>query len=660
MTSELWPEGAPKLDLSEWKVTYALNDADIPWWAVALLDADKLTKDQIRVRHSMLEGREPHYASQIFWTTWADVVSKARTIIERRGDVDYWIEAAWADYNHEKETPGKLTQAVWDAALCSVRSFVQWAGLQDDDGKQFVMKPFHVRTLNSLRRNRQTVALLPFEHAKSVLVSYIIPMMDWCEWKDCSQIRVYLDDDSRMKAVDRLKQQVEYNERLQKLFPWFRRPRKGDKSNRWNQKSFSIGGRTIADAGFRAFTIKAGRIGHRANRVIYDDIVTSTECDSESVQKRNYDSILASGQTTPQTSTHQSRYGTSFTTFGLVGTLFSPIDANSRCWENFQIQERKGRKDYKTLRFDIFPQGEANADIVLWPEWRDSKAVHEMKLRLGPRVFMMRCRNRLQHEGLVTFPEDKVLAAMHDGEAGKPYLEYGKVPPNCDIVIGFDPAKGSTSRWAKNPAIVLYGLRNLADMTPYGPFVLPDRPEGPQPIWQHYIIKWKRLYGYDFTRQIDEIINWQQEYNCPVAIEMNNQQIHYWDYLKQIAPHIPVVDHETGLNKRNADQGVDTFAPLFYNGMIAIHAGGAPLDEVDAFRKEWIQWKSGPTPRGEFSDLVMASWIARYQLERAVFSVVREQRQQAMAPPRIAQVASTMWRGPMIPYGRGMRNNPYR
>lgn len=650
----------PRLDIKAWKDQYALNDADIEWWAVALLDENHLTKPQLRVRTWMLGGRETHLASQIYWTTWAEVVIKARSTVCRDKTMEDWIEAAWSDYNHEKDKGGPLWQNVVDSALCSVRSFVQWAGLQDDDGNPFVMKPFHVRTLNYLRRNRSTVALLPFEHAKSVIASYIIPMMDWCEWRDCSQIRVYLDDDTRQKAVSRLQQQVELNSNLQRLFPWFRKPRKGDASVIWNKRSFSIGGRTIGDAGFRAFTIKAGRIGHRANRVIFDDIVTSTEAESQTVQKRNYDYILSAGQTTPQTSTHQSRYHTSFTTFGLVGTLFSPIDSNSLCFEHFQLQERKGIKGYRVLRFDIYPRGEANADIVLWPEWRDAEAVHEMKRRLGPRVFMMRCRNRLQHEGLVTFPEYKVMEAIHDGENGRPMLPYGQLPPNCDIIIGFDPAKGSTSRWAKNPAIVLYGLRNLNDMTPYGPFVSPDRANGPQPAWMHYIIKWKRLYGYDFTRQIGEIINWYEEYRCPVAIENNNQQIHYWDYLKQIAPHVTVVDHHTGMNKRNADQGVDTFAPLFYNNMIAICAGGAPYDELDAFRKEWIQWKSGKTPVGEFSDLVMASWIARYQLETAVFSVVREQRAQQGPPSMPQRLASGMWRGPAIPFGRGMRHNPYR
>lgn len=653
-------QGEHKLDIKGWKDKYALNDTDVEWWAVALLDASKLTTNQRRVRQWMLEGQEPGQASPVFWTTWAEVVTKARTVICANKTMDEWIEAAWNDYDHENDKPGHLCQAVWDAALCSVRSFVQWAGLTDDDGNPMVMKPFHIKTVNALRRTRSVAVLIPFEHGKSVIASWIIPMMDWCEWRDCSQIRVYLDEDTRAKAVSRLKQQVEFNENLQKLFPWFRRPRRGDKSNIWNQRSFSIGGRTIADAGFRAFTIKAGRIGHRANRVIYDDIVTSTEAESQTVQKRNYDYILAAGQTTPQTSTHQSRYHTSFTTFGLVGTLFSPIDSNSLCFEHFELQERKEIKGYKTLRFDIYPRGEANKDIVLWPEWRSPDEVAEMKRRLGPRVFMMRCRNRLQHEGLVTFPEYKVMEAMHDGENGRPLLTYGQLPPNSDIIIGFDPAKGSTSKWAKNPAIVLYGLRNLNDMTPYGPFVSSDKAQGPQPAWMHYIIKWKRLYGYDFTRQIGEIIAWAEEFHCPVAIENNNQQIHYHDYLRQLAPHVVVVDHWTGRNKRNADQGVDTFAPLFYNNMIAIHAGGAPYDELDAFRKEWIQWKSGKTPVGEFSDLIMASWIARYQLETAVFSVVREQQSQMGRPSVPQQLARGMWRGPGIPFGRGMRHNPFR
>jgi hypothetical protein len=78
--------------------------------------------------------------------------------------------------------------------------------------------------------------------------------------------------------------------------------------------------------------------------------------------------------------------------------------------------------------------------------------------------------------------------------------------------------------------------------------------------------------------------------------------------MDKIAPDVRVICHTTGDNKRDPIQGVDQFEPILLNHRLVIHADQAPGEHVKALREELVGW-----PTWNFSDLVMALWIARHQ-----------------------------------------------
>jgi hypothetical protein len=116
------------------------------------------------------------------------------------------------------------------------------------------------------------------------------------------------------------------------------------------------------------------------------------------------------------------------------------------------------------------------------------------------------------------------------------------------------------------------------------------------------------LEGVGFHGQCQKMVELARAYNCPVAFEDNTLQAAYGEEIAKIASDVKTLCHTTGLNKRDPIQGVEQFEPILHNQRLIIHAMGAPGDQVKALRDELIGW-----PTHEFSDLVMALWIARYQ-----------------------------------------------
>lgn len=583
-------------DLEGFIAEHRLMDGQIPWWAVSLVQLERHTP-QSRVRDRRLEGRQPRESNaESWWLPWRDVVTRARAMA-----ADHPMEW-WREQDIERARK---------AALWSPRSFVEWVGLKDDDGEQIVLKDFHVRTVNTLRQKPFAVVLLPFEHCKTWLASQLIPLMDWAEWVDCRQGRIYLDGDTRRQQVQKLKHQVESNEQLHALFPWIRKPVAGDTSRTWNETSFSIGGRTLADASFEAYTIGMERMGRRFHRPIFDDVVTYPQSESAVTQESNWGYYLAGGRTMPQTTRQRSHWHTLWGTFGLCGTIFNPYDVNSRAIEQAE------KNHHTVLRFDIWPKGEGHKDIVLWPEFKPPAKVLEMRADLGSRMFDLRCRNLIRVGGLYTFPEKLVKAAEMDGMNGKPAFRYGDIPPGARLIIGFDPASGKAVREVANPAVVLYGMREMGTANiPTGPLWSgPDR-EARSDI-HHHIIEWQRLYGQDFYRQCSLLIQWARKYMCPLAIERNTLQVHYITEIQRMAPDVVVIgDVTTFETKYHPEDGVEMFAPLFENGKIIIHAADAPPEEVRALRTEFVKWRRNN--RRQNKDLVMACWIARRHLQNYV------------------------------------------
>lgn len=526
---------------------------------------------------------------------WDRLQKRALDQAEKK-PIEWWREQAWK----EREITGKcgpIAEQVRDAALRSPRAFVQFTNQQDDEGNVIELADFHLDVISAMRQHTPACIILPLEHGKTYLSSIVVPLMDWAEWPNATECRIYWNESHVKKQILRLMQQVEYNEELQKIFPWIRRPTSEDKSKQWGTEGFSIGGRTLADRSFEPLTARGFSVGNRYSVVAADDWVTRGNCSSVVEQDKLDDHFHQAVMSMAQRVKRESKYGTKWGRCYLTGTLYDRRDVNYRVSAEFT------KKGFKSLVYRVYPKGRGHRDIVLWPEGRPPEYIEEMEQRLGPRNFRLRMMNQVIEEGMQCFPDEQVEAATQEN------YEYGVLPLGSVAVIGFDPASGKTTSASADPAIVLYAEVDDPDPEPkWGELadLREKRASGPRAFTSHFV-KWQRLQGYDFPKQCGEIINWARYYQLPVVIESNTLQKSYKDYISQVAPDVKVFLRHTGSNVMDPEDGIETFSDLFNAGRMIIHAGKAPWEEMRALTTQLVEW-----PQSRKKDLLMAFWFGKY------------------------------------------------
>jgi len=578
-----WREGQKKID--DFYVENHLNDHEVPWWSVSLLPLEPGTDEyKCRTRHQQgWRARAKDAAASdnngmadvgLDWAfLWADIVQLAS---------DEWGGANVADAVRED------TNACRFAALSDPRAFVQFVGLVDDDLEPWVLKDFHVKAIYAMRRSNLSCVLLPFAHGKSALSSIVVPLMDWAENAESTQIRIYHSGNHTKYWTRKLQAVVESNEALHQIFPWVDRPRRGDPcADIWSTDGFSIRGKTVVDPSFRPLTAGSSIVGVRADRVGADDWVNEFNSSSFAVQEKYYNYFKTGVLTMRRKRVNwSSPFGTKWGTTYIVGTLFDRRDINYRIFNEFSKTREKGDKTYYTMRVPVYPYRKSReSGEVIWPEKRPIEYVKQLEIDLGRRAFMMRCMNRPQETDETVFTE-RMLE-----DAKRVDLGYGVLPDagRFRILVAYDPASGNkNNRHAKYPAAVLMA-QNIDTEELH--FIRYERWPIPQP------------------RQVERLIEWAHQYDCPIYVESNNIQSSYRDWIRDKAPDVRVHTHYTSDIKHDAAAGVESLLPLFEASKVRIHTGGAEDLTVREFVTEFIEW-----PQGRYCDMVMAAWIGRHNL----------------------------------------------
>lgn len=556
-------------------IKLGLDDAQVPWFILPQLQYEAGSLES-RVRYSVQRGMRPAQEwlrTVSYYDIWQTIVEDAYNLVG--SDPEEWP----AEIERRRRVQSREMR---EAALQSPRAFTDICEIKDDEGERVVLKDFHVRSILHMRQTQFVCLLLPYMHGKSWLSSLLVPLMDWAEDPETTQIRIYAAEDFQHSYARGLMHAVESNDALHEMFPMVDKPGRGDPAYKnWGVEQFSIRGKTIAlhKPSFLPLTWKSRRTGKRADRVGADDWVNDGNADSMVEQPEMIKYFKSGVMTMPELRVKKSRYGTKWGTAFLVGTIFHKQDIN-----NVIAKEWKGIKGRKVIKVDVFPRRDSeDKQEVIWPERRPYDFVMMMKDALGDRAFNMRMRNRPQGEdGTEGFPEADVLAAVSED------YTYGEAPPGLPLIIGFDPATSKRTRYTKYPAIVLLAIG-------------PDR--------VHWVA-WDRLQGKSFPDQINTMILWANIHHCPIAVEDNQTQTSYGEQIRVQAPNVRIFSHTTTKNKRDPISGVEQFIPYFKNENAVIHGRNASKEQINNLTHEFIDW-----PQSKFTDLVMASWIAKRQYD---------------------------------------------
>lgn len=562
-----------------------LDDASVPWWALALLDL-KPGSEMERLRQDRHEGRSRWWLGHLGQERadyeapserlllWHDLVDLARRTVGRMTPRQAIAEMGSAACRH--------------AACTSVRALGQFIDLQDDDMEPWVFADFHVRGVRYMRTT--TCALLwPFAHGKSAISSLVVPIADWVENPETTELRVYRSRDFTVQWTMKLMAIVEGNEALHELTdgqvarpdPYALRRRL------WTVRDgFEIEGKTVADPSFRPVTIGGALTGLRADRPGADDLEDERNANSRPVQEKNYN-LIHSGLFTTQRnrtgSAWKSAYGTVYGTSYLLGTIFGKIGVNYRIFQELRERERGGERGVVTVRESIYPHRNARAEgSTLWPTRVGIDKALALEKSLGQRAFRLRCMNLPMQEGDDVFPEHWVERSVRED------LPYGQRPPEgCNLYIGYDPALGKRTKGTKFPAAVVLGYNHDLD------------------LW--YFLRYER-WSIPAPEQVRRLIAWATELHCPVVVEGNNIQESYEDWIHELTTSVQVITRPTTSAKHDIADGVESFRPLFENDRVRICAGGVPHEGLAEFKEEWTSW-----PTGLYKDMVMAAWFALYQ-----------------------------------------------
>jgi hypothetical protein len=563
------------------RITLSPDNPEIPWWAVWLLELENGGL-AYNVRRSQDRGwnfnRQP-FSGPDADHAWDEIVRKATILAGKFDPLDV-----------ARQEPDVCRKA----ALTSVRALCEFTGLKDDEQRPIKLMGFHVRTVNTIRCNPLVIALLPAFHGKSSLSTVVIPIADWAEQPEATQIRAYQSvKDFSTPMTRKIMDLVENNQDIKILFPWIRRPERGDPCEKmWSTQGFSIGGKQVVEYSFRPVTPGSSPVGIRGDRIIADDWVTEKNCSTPQTQDRYHHWFHSGIMTMRRRTEWKSNYGTKWGTAAAVGTIYDRGDYLARLSKEWKLKIQHGEAAYKVLRFSVYPTKHARLEgTVLWPYKRPLSWVTEQENELGRRGFRMRYLNLPMEDDEVVFREQAVKDALSDE------WEFGEQPADSRVIVGYDPAKGGNRRsyHAKFPACVVLAFR--AD------------PINPERTYCH-IVEWHR-WNVSQPEQVRRLVEISRRYQSSVVVEDNATQRSYSEWIAEQAPDVRCINHTTGNVKHDVNDGVESFQPLFDNGLMIIHCRGAAQADVKAISEEWMEW-----PQGRYTDLVMACWMARYQWKK--------------------------------------------
>jgi len=423
--------------------------------------------------------------------------------------------------------------------------------------------------LISDKSSNRTLILAPRDHGKTTQIK------GRCLWEvghnPNLRIKYVMGVDNKAKGVvSHIGSLIDRNERVRLVFPHLR---PGQKET-WTKHELFVE-RTnegLQDATFEAAGVLSSAVSGRADKLIFDDIVTPQNAVHQPALQKQVKYQYANAWIPTLEEEGEIIY---------IATPWTDRDQTA------DIMRERG--NWKVWKKPAIVDGEA-----IWPEKWDIEALDR--------------RLKDMNNNLRAFDQQYMLKVVTEGEQVFK-IESIEACKRRDIWIGEELNKN----WPRYIGVDIAGSEGKGNYTVV--FVIAVDDKGRR--WVVDITR-QRIRVADIAKLVyDKYIQHLPEV---VMVENNSLQQVVIDQLTEINCSVPVQGHYTGAKKHNLSMGVPSLATQIDNGSWVIPFAG---DHDDMLHEcpicAWID-EMVAYPVGEFSDTVMAMWFADIAARGGKFS----------------------------------------
>ena len=472
------------------------------------------------------------------------------------------------------------------------------------------IEDWQMEPLEALVLAARLLLLVPAGTMKTTIGAELKPIWRLCQCPDYEILGVFKNDMEAKKSLKAVKWELMFNERLIADYGPFMPVGQQTRSHKWTEHEIDIIGRKRRGKQHSLMFYPYGGqvLGNRFHQGFCDDIVTRDVAYSPEQTNQTMDWLSVDFETGPYAPDSPADWtGNMLEQVHVYGTRMTPHDTYAK------IEDRNDKGDpgnehfrpYKVVCIDIV-KDEAKKETIS-PRWPWSKLMAK-KMELQEPAFSMRMRNIALNMETMIFKEPwlrggEINGVVYTGCRDKS-RSFGEVEPDDVVAIGYDPQSGSTTRFAKDAAVVCLANKPM-DGGGWNPRLV-DWWKGQTPV-----IDTKRSDSQ--LRVILEMARMVNRARVTPTIVLESNQIQralrepLIELAREDGTQLVVELSHTGAEKYDDATGIEACAADFQNGWVSLPCA-TPADEEKLIGFENCMLEYGTS---KYYDVPIAYWKAR-------------------------------------------------
>jgi hypothetical protein len=472
------------------------------------------------------------------------------------------------------------------------------------------VEDWQMEPLEAMVSQPRALILVPAGTMKTTIGAELKTIWRICQCADYEILGVFKNDMEAKKSLKACKWEMMFNEKLIADYGPFMPAGQQTRSHKWTEHEVDVIKRKRRGKQHSLMFYPYGGqvLGNRFHQGFCDDVVTRDIAYSPEQVRQTMDWLSVDFETGPYAPDSPVDWtGGMIEQVHVYGTRMTPHDTYAK------IEERNAKGDpdnpnfrpYQVICIDII-KDEAKQETIS-ERWSWSKLMAK-KDELQEPAFSMRMRNIPLNPETMVFKEVWLRGGEMNGVSYPGCRDktrtFGEVEAGDIVTIGYDPQSGSTTRFAKDAAVVCMA-NQPSDVGNWSPRLV-DWWKGQTPI-----IDMKRKDSQLWVIvEMGRVVN-RKNIVPTVVLESNNVQRGLKEPLEQLAHdqgvQLTVYISPTGANKYDDATGIEACAKDFQNGWMVVPFA-QPADEAKAIGFENCMLEYGTS---KYYDVPIAYWKAR-------------------------------------------------